>query len=45
MQIPGEVLYGVNELVFALVLIGLLLMMIEIGYRQHLTLPEYKPGN
>jgi hypothetical protein len=33
MQISGEGLYGVNELVIALVVIGLLLLTIEIGYR------------
>jgi uncharacterized membrane protein (Fun14 family) len=33
MQSPEEVLYGVNELVIALVLIGLLLLTIEMGYR------------
>jgi undecaprenyl pyrophosphate phosphatase UppP len=33
MQISGEVLYGVNELVIALVVIGLLLLIIEVGYR------------
>lgn len=33
MRMSGEVLYGVNELVIALVVIGLLLLAIELGYR------------
>jgi len=32
-QTSGEILYGVNELVIAFVVIGLLLMTIEVGYR------------
>ena len=33
MQILGEVLYSVNELVIGLVIVGLLLLSIETGYR------------
>jgi predicted membrane metal-binding protein len=33
MQISGELLYDVNELILALVLVSLLLLTIEVGYR------------
>jgi uncharacterized membrane protein (Fun14 family) len=45
MQIAGEVFYGVNELVIALVVIGLLLLTIEVGYRMGDKVPAGLPDS
>ena len=45
MQAAGEILYGVNELVIALVVIGSLLLAVELGYRLGGKIPPELPDS
>lgn len=45
MQVSGEIIYGVNELVIALAIIGSLLAAVEVGYRLGGKIPPELPDS